>query len=143
MIKELLCISDVEEILEEFTPYLVTLRLGIVDKKVFAKKIREFGRVIVLSSNGENIGFAAFYCNDTKKRQAYLTYIAVKDIFSGLGYGKIIIEEVLRISKHNGMSMIKLEVRKDNINAIMFYKKMGFTQIEFKNKETIYLKKDL
>ena len=41
------------------------------------------------------------------------------------------------------MSMIKLEVRKDNINAIMFYKKMGFTQIEFKNKETIYLKKDL
>lgn len=49
--------------------------------------------------------------------------------YTGLGIGKIMIEEVCSIAKEVGIEQIELEVATNNRNAISLYKKMGFEKI--------------
>lgn len=142
MIKEILDEYEIEELLEIFTPYFYTLKFGIVDKHVYVKKIKKYGRVIALYENNDVVGFATFYCNNNESREAFLSYIGIKQIYSGRGYGKKLMGKVLEICKQNSMTTIKLEVRKENSNAISFYKKLGFIQMT-DNKQSIYFSMNL
>ena len=49
--------------------------------------------------------------------------------YTGLGIGRIMIEEVCKIAKENGIEQVELEVAANNRNAISLYEKLGFKKI--------------
>ena len=52
--------------------------------------------------------------------------IALYQKYTGLGIGKVMIENLLTIAKEKGLEQIELEVVADNERAIALYKKLGF-----------------
>lgn len=122
------------EVLNLFTPYLRTLSTGVVNKEEYSNKILKNGILIKLVVNRDIVGFASFYCNDLKEKNAYLTFIAVSDMYRSRGLGKLILDEVKKISIMSGMKGLKLEVRKENKKVCAFYKKQGFEEIMIDDK---------
>lgn len=55
--------------------------------------------------------------------------VAVDGAFRGKGYGKMLVNTLLKEYKGNGVKKVFLEVRKSNAPAIACYKKCGFVKI--------------
>lgn len=107
----------------------------------FLEKIYSKG-ITLLAYNKECIGFCTFYANDIVKREMYITLIAVKSEYQGLHIGKGLLEASCDEGKRRGMESCILEVKKDNVSAIRFYKKNGFHDFK-ENENSYYLKKQL
>ena len=105
-----------------------------------AKKYSEHGCFLVINEDGISNGFTAFYLNDETKT-AYISLIATNKNSRRQGYGKRLINELIRVSIDNGMEKIKLEVRKKNLNAIEFYRSQDFDILDSKNEESYYMQK--
>ena len=58
-------------------------------------------------------------------RRLYLHHFGIDPAYQGKGYSKPLVEESLKIAKQKKMQ-IKLEVHRNNKNAIGLYKKYGF-----------------
>lgn len=119
-------INKEEEIfgmLNDFAPYLHSLKNEEVDKREMASKFSQRARVLVLETDCERVGFISFYCNDDKNHIAFISMIAVKPLFSKRGYGTLLLNQAISIAKLNGMKQIKLQVRKDNVKALSFTQK--------------------
>ena len=58
--------------------------------------------------------------------QVYINQISVNRDHRGKGYGKILIDAVLRLAKEKGISLIALDVWAFNKNAKTFFSKRGF-----------------
>lgn len=116
----------IEKILIKFKHCLLSLKSNNIDIKEQALKFSQKSVFLIILKNNKVLGFIAFYCNDFKNRISFLSMIAVLPEYSGNGYGHILMNEFIRISKEKGMSVLKLEVNKNNVNAISFYKKLGF-----------------
>ena len=56
-------------------------------------------------------------------------YIEVLQDYRNKGIAKRLLEYTIQELKHRNVERLTLEVRKSNIIAIGFYKKMGFVQI--------------
>ena len=106
------------DILNLFTPCLYSLKNGIVDKKQISLKFFQYAKVLSLELNGKNVGFISIYCNDRKGLTAFISMIAILSDYSGQGYGTLLLNEAIDVAKLSGMKKIRLEVRKDNVNAI-------------------------
>ncbi|RID99992.1 GNAT family N-acetyltransferase [Simplicispira hankyongi] len=76
------------------------------------------------------LGFVFFYCNAQDKIASYITLIGTSIEARGKGVGYALLNQVLFISKQRGFSVCQLEVRKNNIQALKFYQKIGFASIE-------------
>lgn len=55
--------------------------------------------------------------------------ITVRKKYWGQGIGSLLMKELIRFAKENGIEIINLDVRSDNINAIHLYEKFGFKHI--------------
>ena len=55
--------------------------------------------------------------------------ITVKKNYWGQGIGSLLMQELINYARENGIEIINLEVRSDNVNAIHLYKKFGFKHI--------------
>lgn len=55
--------------------------------------------------------------------------ISVRKKYWNCGIGSKLLEELIKYAKENGIEILNLEVRSDNINAIHLYKKYGFQHI--------------
>lgn len=140
MIKEIVTKEEIREILEHFTPYLYTLSSGSVDKDVLAEKYHKYARVIGLYEQEILAGFGCFYCNDMQSRTVFLSLIAVHPSCQRKGYGGLLLSEVIKISKKEGMEKLELEVRKENTAGICFYKQQGFSLLEKETEDSIYMR---
>lgn len=60
----------------------------------------------------------------------YVSNIAVYPEFRGMGLGKRLIFEAEQEAKKSGAERMILDVEKDNIRAVAFYKKMGYEKIK-------------
>ena len=132
--------AEIRDILEKFSPYLYTLSSGKVDKDILAQKLHKYARVIGVKEDNKIIGFAGFYCNDSKNRNAYLSLIAVDPYWRKQGVGKVLLNEVKLQASNMGMNQLVLEVRKENIKAIKFYQKSGFEKMGKESRESFFLK---
>lgn len=65
-------------------------------------------------------------------KYAYLGFMYVKPEHRGQGINQLIIEELIRWSKENKISEIRLEVYDLNQMAVKAYKKAGFKTLELK-----------
>lgn len=52
--------------------------------------------------------------------------IALSEKYIGLGYGKVILNELLKIAKENKIGSVSLSVDADNSKAIGLYERFGF-----------------
>lgn len=59
---------------------------------------------------------------------AYLGGVAIHPYFSGKGYGKKMMEEIIALGKQMGLLRIELSTATTNDKAIALYEKMGFVK---------------
>jgi ribosomal protein S18 acetylase RimI-like enzyme len=85
-------------------------------------------KFLLLSENGSPHGFASFGVRDDSQEVYKLHKIYVLPQDQGKGYGKKLIEEVLRLIRKNDMHILDLNVNRFN-PAKSFYEKMGFRVI--------------
>ena len=86
----------------------------------------ETARFYVLRDNEKLLGYigANNICGEV-----YITNVAVSSDYRGKGYGKRLVNHLLKQSKLEKALFVTLEVRKSNANAISLYEKCGFKKI--------------
>ena len=131
------------DILNCFKPYLESLKNGVVCIEDIATKFFMYATIAVLYQNNKIIGFISFYCNNTDNRTAFISLIAVLPEYTKKGFGKKLMEEAFEYCKNKEMKYIRLEVKKNNINALTFYQKFGFKIEKSETDYSIYLTKSL
>jgi ribosomal protein S18 acetylase RimI-like enzyme len=111
-------------------PYYIFLTCNDVDHKTCY--------VIVLDSNA--IGIVA---TTTKDDCLYIDRIGLDVKYQGKGYGRIVLENIVKIAKTCEMKKLMLEVDEENNNAIKLYLKFGFKLCNTDKKHSYYMSYDL
>lgn len=119
---------EMSGLLQQFSSRLGSLRSGRVSAEEMARKFAENATVLELLDGTEQRGFAAFYANDSTRRRAFLSMIAVAPDCEGGGFASLLLREVERVCRENGMVSLHLEVDRENERAIGFYRHRGFKE---------------
>lgn len=101
-------------------------------------KIHKNAHVLV-AYQSDILGYCAIYANDFENGVAYITLIAVKPEAQHMHIGKKLLRKSLDLARTYGMTSCVLEVKKDNVSAIRFYKANGFSF--FNESDTSYFMK--
>lgn len=139
-------ISESEEIyllLRQFSGVLLSLSQGGEDfLSRMSKKFCRHGTVLAIyNRQGNAVGFAAYYDNDTQNKTGFLSMIAVWPIVQQKGVGGLLLAETERRMLDTGMLQMKLEVDKRNLSAISFYETRGYLRIGDSGISWVYQKK--
>lgn len=97
-----------------------------VDIGDYSKKIIRYATRFETWSDRKLVGLVAAYCNDQKKRIAYLTSVTVLCECMGKGIASLLVAQCVDHAKASGMLQIALEVSVRNASAIKLYEKYGF-----------------
>lgn len=141
-------LSDLEkmfELISEYGQYLTpTLQERNTDIQAYAEKIFCNGVFYYITNHKNKImGILAAYMNDVENRNAYLTFLAIKDGYRGMGAGRKLLCVVEDDAKKSGMTSMRLEVRKNNVDAINFYKAYGYFYLNNASETSFYMEKKL
>lgn len=115
-----------------FVPPINT-RINITD---YAKKI--FNNAITFEAwkDTELVGLIATYFNK-ETNLGFITNVSVMKEYMGAGIASKLLKMCIEYAANLNYNEIKLEVFKDNVPAVNFYKKYNFTQIETQNDSLI------
>ena len=69
------------------------------------------------------------YFNRPDQGYAFVSVLHVNRNFRHNGFGKKLLDEAINVAKVRGLTAIRLNVKKDNINAIGMYEHYGFKRI--------------
>ena len=111
-----------EKIDAEFTPPLSSRQ----KLECYAQKMLDKGYVYAAFSGIKMGGLCAFYANDIKTRQAFLTLLQVDRNWRRQGVAAALCKRMFRLCEDKGMQMISLFTHMDNKTAQLFYKSQGF-----------------
>lgn len=126
-LKKIESLEQIEKVIREFNDTFNPSTSSIVGNlKAYSNKICKHAITIVAIDDSRIVGYASFYCNDSTNFVAYLSQIAVKEEYRGLGIGDMILKKIEEICLTNNMKFLKLEVYDHNSKAISFYKKNKF-----------------
>lgn len=89
-------------------------------------KIKERAEFLFHYIDGRCAGFVAFYCNDRRADQAFITLLLVSPEFRGMKVASTLLEGVFSIARSRGFTTCLLEVNNDNYPALHLYEKIGF-----------------
>jgi ribosomal protein S18 acetylase RimI-like enzyme len=122
--KECISLSDLTNFVKfvdkDFTPPL----LGRVDIDAWLSKIYATGSIVLAMNDDDIIGCLLFYANDLTSKEGYISYLVVDARYRGLGIAKSLLNECFKISRCNGMTIIK--VFTNNPIASSLYQQAGF-----------------
>lgn len=120
---------------DSFIPKLKTyINIDKYSVKIFSKGIR-----FESFHNKNLVGLLVLYINDEKKT-TFITNVSVCEEYQKMGIAKNLLENCKKFILKKKYNEIILEVFKNNINAIKFYKKNKFEIInKYKNKITMKL----
>lgn len=106
-----------------------------VDIKPYVDKLIKNAHIslLYLANSNEFVGLYAIYINDINMKVAYLSSFGVRDKFKGLGYAKLLMENMKLVVVKAGLKTIRLEVKTEYIRAVRFYEKAGF-KLDNENK---------
>ena len=137
--------KEVEKVVEIFEKELSpSLTERGVDLKKYSKKLFDYGKIYVLLDQDDKVqGMLGAYMNNKKIKEAYLTMLAVSKECSGHGFGKALLKKAEEDAKKSEMIKFKLEVRKANESAQIFYKKLGYRVEGSSTEDSIYMYKKL
>ena len=109
----------------------------------YAKKLFKFANNFeITDKDDKRLGIISFYSNDLINNIGYITLIVVDKEISKKGIGTILINFAEDYCKDKGMKKMKLEVMKDNTNALKFYSKHNYDIIK-ESEKTYYMIKDI
>lgn len=115
-----------------------------VDIKGYTQKLAKLGKTwLVIDSHEKICGILAAYLNDEVNHVAYLSFLAVAPECRGMHYAEMLLQTAEKEAGTCGMEKFKLEVRKDNSNAIGFYCSQGYEVVEEATKDSYYMSKML
>lgn len=100
-----------------------------VDIDDYFEKLKRLATVKLYIEQGIPLGIIAYYANDTKGQNAYLSWIGIKNGFSGQGVAGVLLDNMHADCQHRGMKSISLEVSPDNTSALCLYRKHGYETI--------------
>jgi ribosomal-protein-alanine N-acetyltransferase len=86
---------------------------------------------MVCSSDGKICAYGGMMCAID---EGQITNIATHPDYRRQGYGRAVVEALIKYAKYNGISSISLEVRESNKPAIALYSSLGF-KVEGKRKD--------
>lgn len=93
---------------------------------------RDVAGIFVAKSEGTIVGFVASDGNWYSKREGKVVgaihELVVLPDYRNLGVGKSLINKALEYFKERGIDTVELWVGDENLQAINFYKKLGFTE---------------
>lgn len=123
-----------------------TLRQDLYDQrynddefvKNLAKKYITYAEVLSIKRDSIVKGICVFYDNDKVNKTAFLSMLVISKDEQGHGLGKILMREMFRICQENGMGSICLEVANSNNIAATFYKKMGYSLTQIRERTSLY-----
>lgn len=132
---------EIEKVLRQFnTSFPIVLNEGVGQINRFAQKLSKQAEVILLLSEEKYIiGFEAFYANNFKTKEAFLSLIAIEEQYRGGDYAEKLLSKCLDICLQKGMVQLKLEVNKSNDRAIAFYIKNDFNFLPEDTDESYYM----
>lgn len=108
-------------------PEEVTLTLE--DERQFIRRQNESDNNLMLLGflDGEYVGNCSLGGNASSRHRHRATVgIALYQKFTGLGIGRIMLEQLIEAATEMGLEQLELEVVADNERAIALYKKIGF-----------------
>ncbi len=89
------------------------------------------GMGVVCSSDGQVCAYGGMM---VAVDEGQITNIATHPDYRRRGYGRAVVEALIKFAKNNGLDSISLEVRESNRAAIELYTKLGF-KVEGKRKD--------
>lgn len=95
------------------------------------KQFTEGCNYILIHENEKAIGFASYQQQDATIYKLDKIYILKSQ--QGKGIGKLVIDYILDTIKNKGGGLLKLQVNRQNINAKLFYERIGFKVIDEAN----------
>ena len=118
------------------TPFLIQepdeITFTIADEKKYIKENNDSDSDLLLIGmlDGKHVGNCSLMGNHARrlKHRTSLGIVLYLE-YTGLGIGRIMIEEVCKIANENGIEQIELEVAANNRNAISLYEKLGFENV--------------
>ena len=108
----------------------------------YIEKVCKNARILSARKDDELIGFIAFYANDFDTRIAYVTQFLIDGKYRKQGVGRCLLSGCEEACRKCAFEMLKLEVNRDNENAIAFYKHCGFVE-DVKKENSFYMVKQL
>ena len=132
-----------KEIVEECDGTFIDGITARSDYDEILNKIDKYAIFISATVSGKYVGYAAVYANDIEHDIAYITMIGVIQVMQGLKIGRKLLDKCIEVSKVRGMKKIRLEVLKENIKALEFYKHNGFVFEKKCSNRSNYLIKEI
>lgn len=135
--------EEVYKILKEYNNCFEPSLDSMIDNlQCYAEKLAEKSYFIVAKKKGNVVGITAFYMNDFITFEGFVILLAINKKYKNNFEKGIIMANLLKYSREIGESLqtklIRLEVNKNNQNAISIYKKFGF-EIEEEKEKTIMM----
>jgi len=132
-------INILNEFNNDFTPP-ISKKVGNLDQ--YSNKLYNNAFVYAIISE-KNLGFIAFYANDSIKKITYIPFIAVSKEARNNSIGSKLLSICHDKAKELGMRFIKLEVQNENKIAQNFYEKNGFYYLEEATDHSLYMVKEV
>jgi ribosomal protein S18 acetylase RimI-like enzyme len=129
-------IAHLEQASELFVPPL-RQRVHIAD---YGKKIAENCVTFEAWEGTYLVGLIAAYFNDTKRITGFITSVSVLKEYVGRGVGHQLLEQCIDYARELEFREIKLEVFNKNNNAILFYQRAGFEEVDTRDDLLIMAK---
>ena len=139
-------ISECVGVLNAFSECLKTLKYSsFEEKRKFAKKFIDNGHVVLAENRLDDnpMGFIAYYANDSEKRVAFISMIAVLPQYRNEHVGTSLINYCISDCIKRGMKVLKLEVAKTNKEARIFYMKRNFKKESETTSSSLFLQKNI
>jgi ribosomal protein S18 acetylase RimI-like enzyme len=111
------------------------------DLEAYVDKLMDKAIILTFHESGCS-GFIAFYANNTTERIGFLSMLLVDKTLRGKGVGYQLYKQSENVLRQRGFKTYQLEVLSDNLNALKFYKGLGFYEIS-RTSEFIKMQKDL
>ena len=85
----------------------------------------------VLEEDGVIIGYSVLML---AMEEAHLLNVSIAREHQQQGYGRLLLEKMMEVSRSHGAAHMFLEVRVSNRSAIKLYEKMGFNEMAIRRK---------
>ena len=130
--------TEILELLKKFQVCFPHLTEKIESLESYAKKLSDYANVYILEDEAVK-GLIVYYSNDLINHVGYVALIGILPEYQRLGYGKLLLNLVVKQMQSDGMREVKLEVDNDNSAALEFYKNYGFVVQAVAGDSSTYL----
>lgn len=123
-----------QKVIEAERPYNSTIKsIDAIYYDLNSLLIDEASYVMVAEDNGQIVGTGYAQIRESKKslthnKHSYLGFMYVEPEYRGLGINKLIMENLMKWSKEQGVLDFYLDVYDENDAAIRAYEKVGFSK---------------